>query len=213
MLHIICNHAEWAPRYWSSPTLSSSLIDIIKSMKMLYTNLVQLKRLLKTGKIFSFGQCHVIHPCIHCLDTTACCCNSVTEKWTESPWCGISAPRWLTESSQYCRTPALLTHVTRIKMWRCVCQLTLKLLSVASSPCPVLTHGLALRVSMRELGYLWGLPLPVIWSTSVHSIMFPVYDEIQVTFVLISVWTHGLALQALVSVVRAVNCELNKFQF
>jgi len=93
-------------------------------MKMLYTNLVQLKRLLKTDKIFPFGQCHVIHPYIHCLDTSACCCDSVTEKWTESPWYDVRATRWLTESSQYYHTPALLT---RINLWRCVCQLILKL--------------------------------------------------------------------------------------
>ena len=154
---------------------------------MLYTNLVKLKRLLKTGMIFPFGQCHVIHPYIHCLDTTSCCCDSVTEKWTELPWYDVRTPRWLTESSQYCHS--------------CLYY------------CLVLTHGLALQVAMCELGYLWGLLLPVIWSMSVYSIMFPVYGETQVTFILISVWTHGLASQAVVSVVRAVNHELNKFQF
>jgi len=58
---------------------------------------------------------------------------------------------------------------------------------------PVLTHGLALQVAMRELGCLWGLLSPVIWSMSVYSIMFSVYGEIQVTLVLISIRAHGLA--------------------
>jgi len=46
-------------------------------MKMLYTNLIQLRQLLNTDETSPFGQCHVIHPYIHCLDTTACCCDLV----------------------------------------------------------------------------------------------------------------------------------------
>ena len=119
---------------------------------MLYPNLVELKRLLKTDKRFPFGQCHVIHPYIHCLDTPACCCDSVTEKWTESPWYDVRAPRWLTESSQYCHTPALLTHVTRINMWRRVCQLTLKLHILLSGTNPWISlagRNARTRLSMR----------------------------------------------------------------
>jgi len=36
---------------------------------MLYTDLVKLIQLLKIDMIFPFGQCHMIHSYIHCLDT------------------------------------------------------------------------------------------------------------------------------------------------